>query len=192
MTSSSGHVALSNAREHSKYAVGYCLKFVRQEAWEIGSLYGSAIDAWYGAVHRHPGDRHPPVGAPMFYAGGKYGHIVVATDEAGQMRSTDCHSSGDVSEDTVSWPERAWGQTYLGWAEDLNGIDLPLEEEDDEMTEDDWKRMRSIVRDEVKDELNKQRPSYVSAFLAGEVSSEPETNVKKALRLSAEHARDKH
>ena len=126
------------------------MKFVRAEAWGIGGLYASAIDAWRGAVVRHPGDRTPPVGAPMFYEGGQYGHVVVATANQGPgMRGTDMPNSGAVSESDVGWPERAWGVSYLGWTEDLNGVDLPLDTEEDEMTPDDWEKLRAIVADEV-------------------------------------------
>lgn len=146
MTAASGKEAVANARKFTRYDVGMCQKFVRGEAWEIGSLYGSAIEAWHGAMHKHPGDRNPPLGAPMFYSGGQYGHVVIRTD---RMRSTDCPTSGQVSEADIDWPERTWGDTYLGWTEDLNGVRLPLGEEDDEMNEKDWDRLRSIVRDEV-------------------------------------------
>jgi hypothetical protein len=147
MTAANGKQAVSNARKFTRYDVGMCQKFVRGEAWQIGSLYGSAIDAWHGAMHKHPGDRKPPLGAPMFYSGGQYGHIVINTGP-GDIRSTDCPSSGQVSEADTDWPVRSWGDTYLGWTEDLNGVRLPLGEED-EMTEDDWDRLRNIVRDEV-------------------------------------------
>lgn len=127
MTAASGKAAVANADQHSTYDVGMCLKFVRAEAWEIGSLYGSAIDAWNGAHKKHPGDRNPPDGAPCFYRGGTYGHIVVyRRHDAGRIRSTDCTYSGKVSDADLSWPETAWGDDYLGWTEDLNGVDLPL------------------------------------------------------------------
>jgi hypothetical protein len=151
MTAPSGQAALDNARQWSSYPPGYCLKFCRAEAWRIGGLYGSAIDAWHGAVHRHPGDRNPPVGAPMFYSGGTYGHIVVCGDDPGDddIRGTDMPKSGQVSDGDMDWPVTNWGQTYLGWTEDLNGVDLPLGKDDDDMTEDDWKKLRGIVADEV-------------------------------------------
>jgi hypothetical protein len=126
-----------------------CLKWVRAEAWQIGSLYGSAIDAWYGAVDRHPGDRSPPLGAPLFYEGGQHGHIVIGVKaNAEPMRGTDMPSSGVVSESDLDWPVRNWGVKYLGWTGDLNGVDLPLESED-EMTPEDWDKLRRIVGEEV-------------------------------------------
>ena len=147
MTADSGQQALSNAREVKTYPQGYCLKFVR-EGWRIGGVYASAIDAWHGAIKRHPGDRNPPIGAPVFYSGGQYGHIVFNTEGPDDIRGTDMPSSGQVSEDDTNWPVRNWGQTYLGWTEDLNGVDLPLE--DEEMTSEDWQKLRDIVAEEVK------------------------------------------
>jgi hypothetical protein len=123
MTAESAEKAVANAREITKYEPGYCLRYVR-ESWRIGSLYASAIEAWNGSRDKHPGDRNPPYAAPCYYRIGQYGHVVIATN---RIRSTDCHSSGYVNEEDLSWPEKAWGATYLGWAGDLNGIDLPLE-----------------------------------------------------------------
>ena len=152
MTAPSGQAALNNARQVNTYPVGYCLKYVRAEGWRIGGLYASAIDAWHGAIERHPGDRNPPLGAPMFYEGGQYGHIVLCTEsERERMRSTDMPYSGAVSEGDLDWPVSHWGQRYLGWTGDLNGVDLPIAKgEDDEMTPDDWDKLRGIVRDEVE------------------------------------------
>jgi hypothetical protein len=149
MTSPSGQAAVDHARKTDRYDPGMCLKYVRAEAWQIGALYGDAIDAWYGAVDQHPGDRTPPLGAPMFYSGGQHGHIVFNTKaNTENMRSTDMPSSGVVSEGDLDWPVTHWGARYLGWAGDLNGVDLPLGNED-EMTGDDWEKLRGIVRDEV-------------------------------------------
>jgi hypothetical protein len=188
VTAPSGQAALDNARQVDTYAVGYCLKYVRAEAWRIGGLYASAIDAWHGAVHRHPGDRNPPLGAPMFYSGGQYGHVVFNSKaNTENMRGTDMPNNGAVSEGDLDWPVTHWGCTYLGWTEDLNSVDLPLESED-EMTPDDWDKLRNIVRDEVQ----RARPDYVTSILAGEVDDrDPDpTTVKKALRLSADAARE--
>lgn len=148
MTADSAQQAVKNARAVSGYATGYCQKYVREQCWRVPSLYGSAIEAWNGARHKHPGDRTPPLGAPCFYKGGQYGHVVIWVGDD-DMRSTDCPSSGRVSDADLGWPERAWGDDYLGWAEDLNGIDLPLGD-DDEMNSDDWNKLRDIVHDEVE------------------------------------------
>lgn len=140
MTAKSGAAAVANADKWTSYDVGMCLQWVRWRCWDVGSFYGSAIDAWHGARRKHPGDRNPPKGAPLFYSGGSYGHIVICRGGP-RMRSTDCQSSGRVSDADLSWPEGAWGDSYLGWAEDLNGVDLPLDTggtgEDDDMPQYD-------------------------------------------------------
>jgi hypothetical protein len=86
----------------------------------------------------------------MFYSGGTYGHIVVTgdDDQDDDIRGTDMPHSGQVSDGDMDWPVQNWGQTYLGWTEDLNGVDLPLGK-DDEMTPDDWDKLRKIVGEEV-------------------------------------------
>lgn len=62
MTARNPDEAVSNANSYTSYDTGMCLKWVRGPCWEIGSLYGSAIDAWNGARYKHPGDWNPPDG----------------------------------------------------------------------------------------------------------------------------------
>ena len=154
MTAKSGDAARVNGDQYSSYDSGMCQKFVRGPCWEVGSLYGSAIEAWNGAREKHPGDRNPPEGAPVYYSGGQYGHAVLyQSPGTSRIRSTDAPSTGKVSDQDLDWPERAWGYKYLGWTGDINGVDLPLgggEGEDDEMKEDDFERIRKIVRQEVE------------------------------------------
>lgn len=131
MTAQTPAEAVHNANATGSCEVGYCLQYVRTW-WEVGPLYASAIEAWNGARHKHPGDRTPPYAAPVFYAGGTYGHIALSNgDGTISIRSTDCTYAGDVSTVALSWPETAWGDSYLGWTSDLNATDLPLTTEDD-------------------------------------------------------------
>jgi hypothetical protein len=137
MVAKDGNAAVANARKVTSYPQGYCLKWVR-ECWLIGSFYASAIDAWNGAKYKHPGDRNPPKGAAMYYSGGKYGHIVIAVGEpGGRMRSTDCTSATRVNDADINWPVNAWGDKYLGWSSDLNGVDLPLQAQTPDGGDDD-------------------------------------------------------
>jgi hypothetical protein len=114
----------------------------------VPSLYGSAIDAWNGAVEKHPGDRTPPIGAPCYYSGGSYGHAVIYVGN-GNVRSTDTPSSGKVGEKPLAYYESAWGYRYLGWTGDLNGIDLPLggsgDEDDMPLSNDDVEKVADAV-----------------------------------------------
>lgn len=138
MTAPSGKAAVDRANGWSSYESGMCLKWVRGPCWDIGSYFGSAIEAWNGARYKHPGDRSAPVGAPLFYKGGSYGHVVICKPNDEGMRSTDCTTTGDVSDAAITWVEKHWGYTYLGWIEDLNGVRLPLDLEGDDMPYRDW------------------------------------------------------
>ena len=118
--------AIANADSYTTCEPAYCLKYVR--TWlEIGSGAADAIGAWNAAKHKHPGDTSPPPGAPLFWksgAGGSgHGHITLFKNV--KMRTTDKSQSGHVSDDDGHWPHTQWGQTYLGWTEDLNGVHIP-------------------------------------------------------------------
>lgn len=143
MTAKSAEEAVANGRAVKTYDVGMCQKFVRSPCWEVGSLYGSAIDAWHGAAEKHPGDRNPPNGAPCYYSGGAYGHAVISVG-GGRIRSTDCQSATYVNDAALDWPERQWGYSYLGWTGDINGVDLPLEGDEDMNLTDE--NLRDIAR----------------------------------------------
>lgn len=155
MVADNGSEAVANARSRSSYEQGMCQKFTR-ESWEVGSLYGSAIEAWNGATEKHPGDRTPPTGAPCYYRGGQYGHAVVFMESGGgDMRSTDCQTTGRVSDADLSWPEKNWGYTFLGWTGDINAQDLPLGDEDDmAISDQDAKK----IADEVWERLLSGQP----------------------------------
>lgn len=144
--------AVRNAHQVGSYPVGYCLRWVREQ-WEVGPLAASAIEAWNIARWKHPGDRHPPTGAPTYYAGGRYGHITFHCPRRHLgVRSTDCFSSGRVSDTDIGWTERTWGYRYLGWTEDLNGVRV-IEEDDmpsySEWTDADRKALARDVTDAV-------------------------------------------
>src|SRR5215510_2665020 len=123
MVASSGDEAVANAKRYTTCTPGMCLKYVR--TWlEIGSREMDAISAWNTAKHKHPGDTSPPRGAPVFWKGGSHGHIALAVNND-MARSTDTASTGLVNTKDLSWWSANWGQTYLGWTEDLNGTTIP-------------------------------------------------------------------
>jgi hypothetical protein len=147
VTARSPRHALDNARSVNSYPPGMCQQYVRLVCWEVGPLYGSAIEAWNGARFKHPGDRTPPPAAPLYFEGGRYGHAVIGVGGS-DMRSTDCRTRGQVSDEAITWVERNWGYRYLGWTEDLNGVELPLrttDDEEDEMTPKDWERLQGML-----------------------------------------------
>lgn len=117
--------AVKNANSYGHCDPGMCLQYVR--TWlEIPSRDGTAFIAWQNAQHKHKGDRTPPRGAPLFWKSGPggsgAGHITLCKGDT--MRTTD-KPTGVVANDDGSWPHDQWGQDYLGWTEDLNGVRIP-------------------------------------------------------------------
>jgi hypothetical protein len=124
MVVQSANAAIDNANGQSTCDPGYCLKNVR--TWlGIGSREADAADAWRTAIGKHPDDKHPPKGAPVFWTGGSSGHGHIALTKADKMRSTDIPSAGRVGNDDGRWPREHWGLTYVGWAEGFNGVAIP-------------------------------------------------------------------
>lgn len=164
---------------------GYCLQWSREKAG-IAAMYPDAATAWRHTLAPHPGAFDPPRGAFAYWTGGSqgYGHIAVSVGQ-GRVRSTDAGGWGQVATVPLEWVWNHWGLPYAGWAWDVNNVTVPHDEED-EMTGEDWDKLRKIVREEVHDAV----PHYVASILAGVVAEDTDTTVKKALRLSAEHARD--
>jgi len=114
---------IANARRQTHNVPNTCLMVVR--GWlEIPSQQPDANDAWRAAKHKHPGDRNPPRGAPVFWDSSQYGHIALAVTQD-LFRSTDTKSSGHVATVSDRWHDVNWHKTYLGWTEDLNGVDIP-------------------------------------------------------------------
>jgi hypothetical protein len=105
--------------------VPFTLREVRT-AFGIKPKYPSAAVAWKYAIGKHPKDRTPPVGAPVFWGGGRmgFGHIAIMTSK-GLVRSSDAGGRGLMGTKPLSWFEAHWGQRYLGWAEGFNGERIP-------------------------------------------------------------------
>lgn len=119
--------ALAAALSTSVCTPGQCLRYTR--TWlGIPAYYPDAATAWAKAKARHPADRTPPIGAPVFYAGGKHGHIALYLG-SGKIHTTDAPSAGRVTTQALTWPETHWGFTYSGWSEDLNTVTLPYLED---------------------------------------------------------------
>lgn len=75
-----------------------------------------------------------------YWTGGSqgYGHIAVGVG-GGRVRSTDANGAGNVATRTLAWFDAAWPSIdYAGWAWNVNGVEIPHEQEDDEMSYRDW------------------------------------------------------
>lgn len=106
-------------RERSTNRVGMCLWHV-QDSYQSPHLYPSAIEQWRQAHQKHPGDRTPPVGAPVYFAGGRFGHIAIYVGD-GRVRSTDSGGAGRMATTSIDWFRTHWGYSYLGWTGDIGG-----------------------------------------------------------------------
>lgn len=105
--------------------VGMCLWHV-QDAFNSPHLYPSAIAQWNAAAFKHH-DRDIPIGAPVFYRGGKFGHIVIYVGN-GRVRSSDAGGSGRMATVPIDWFKQHWGYEYLGWSGDIGGQKIAFDD----------------------------------------------------------------
>lgn len=112
--------AISWAKGRATYATRMCLQFVRL-AFGLAARYPDAATAWREAKYRHAGDKNPPAGVPVFWTGTKNGHVAMSLG-GGLVRSTDVPAKGKVGNVSIATLTARWGMTYVGWAEDLNGV----------------------------------------------------------------------
>lgn len=98
---------------------GLCLKFVRS-AYGLPAVHPDAHSAWHAAKGRHTEPGYPPRGVPVFWRGGRYGHVALSLGK-GWCISTDYVRQGRADRVPIDTITRGWGLTYLGWAESLNG-----------------------------------------------------------------------
>jgi hypothetical protein len=106
---------------------GFCLQFTR-ECFDVAALYGSAIDAWNGARWRHEGDRNPPPAVPVWFATSSvYDHVAIRTEDAYVVSTfnDDVRLFTDIAD-----IERQFDGSFLGWAEDINGVRVYTQEDD--------------------------------------------------------------
>jgi hypothetical protein len=126
------------AQQHNR--VGMCL-WETQEAFTAPHWYPSAIEQWRHAKVRHR-DRRAPRGAPMFWDGGRYGHVAIYAG-AGQVRSSDAAGPGRMGTVPIDWFTTRWGYRFVGWTEDIGGqlIDFQIKEEPHVITDKDIARI---------------------------------------------------
>ena len=105
--------------------VGMCL-WECQEIYPTNHWYPSAISQWRNAKKKHTSKKNIPIGAPIYYSGGKYGHVVLYVGD-GMVRSTDAGGRGKMATVSIEWFHRAWGYKYEGWSEDLGGKNIDFD-----------------------------------------------------------------
>lgn len=114
--------ARSQADRSIYWGPGVCLKFARN-AYPVDAYNPTAARAWYAAHFKHGTTSTPPTGVPVWWTGGSHGAGHVApSDGYGYCLSTDILRSGRVNRVPISLIAHAWGLTYRGWTEDINGV----------------------------------------------------------------------
>lgn len=144
MTINTRKQAMAEARGTTHNGKGFCQQVTR--GWYDAPSAGDqdhdgdadAKDGWLSEpLHaRHPGDRTPPAGVPLYFEkdGGRgFGHRCISWDDKGLTRSTDMddgHYAPTVTGfATISEIERAMGVRYVGWSETIDGYTIPAEPE---------------------------------------------------------------
>ncbi len=117
--------SVPKARAFTKYdPPGMCCQFV----WNCIAAprrfgLADANAAWARAKSRRT-DQSPPAGAPVYWAGGKHGHIAISVG-GGVVRSTDWPEKGRVGDVKIATMTSSWGITYRGWSADWAGVPIP-------------------------------------------------------------------
>lgn len=112
---------------------GYCLYYVWQAYDAHGAdtrlSAGTATEAWNLSQGKHPGDRNPPAGVPVFWgpkAGSAAGDVVISLG-GGRVACTDYPNYGQVGIATIDQRERQIGRPYLGWAERIFDVQIDFD-----------------------------------------------------------------
>jgi len=117
--------SVPKARAFTRYdPPGMCCQFV----WNCIAAprrfgLADANAAWARSKTRR-GDQDPPAGAPVYWAGGKHGHIAISVGN-GVVRSTDWPRKGQVGDVKIAAITSSWGITYRGWSADWAGVPIP-------------------------------------------------------------------
>lgn len=120
VASRTGTEALAAALSQMTNAVGMCLAVV-QEWWQSGHSFPDAWAQWMGTVQHRDGN--PPIGAPVFFSGGKHGHVAIYAGN-GLIRSTDWPSAGKTGNVPLMTLATQWHKPYVGWGSTLNNRQL--------------------------------------------------------------------
>jgi len=105
----------------TKGYAGMCLLWVRF-VFGVPKVFDTAFLAWKGAKFKHPADPDPPASVPVFFepSANGLGHITYSLGDR-RVRTTNS-VTGKIYNTTIDTISTKWGQAYLGWTEDLNGV----------------------------------------------------------------------
>ena len=132
MAAIDGTAAAEVMRGFRDLAPGMCLHYVWQAYKAVGASTGrsagTAAIGWDRTDGRHPGDRNPPRGVPVWwgnrYDGNTAGDVVISLGD-GRVICTDYPTWGRIGICTIDEREEQIGRTYLGWSECI--FDQPIQ-----------------------------------------------------------------
>jgi hypothetical protein len=110
---------------------GMCLRFA-QSVYDAPVKHASAWDAWNATTLKHLDRDLPPVSVPVWFShygtyGGVYanwGHVVAYFPDRAQFLSSPGNGYGHAWLNSIEEVERMFNSTYVGWSEDLNGLQI--------------------------------------------------------------------
>lgn len=119
--------AIAHMRGLSNLIHGRCLMYVWQAYDHAGAdttrTAGTALDAWHKSEGKHPGDRNPPRGVPVWFGEQPSGDVVISLGN-GRVIATDQPRYGVIGECTIAERESLAGGPYLGWTSHI--FDAPI------------------------------------------------------------------
>ena len=113
------------SRESTYVGVGYCLRTVRGPIFEVPALWPDAETAWEEAdgQHRTADPMAIPFGAVPYWLNGGFGHVAVSVG-GGLCLTTDYRRPGYVDLAPIAALGPWCRGKLVGWAEELNGVDV--------------------------------------------------------------------
>lgn len=145
-----GRAAAQTMIDFRTWRPGYCLEAV----WQAYKRHGARTDraaptayvGWQNSGDKHPDDRNPPAGVPVWFGprrGSDAGDVVISLGD-GRVVATDWPRGGVIGVTTIDARQRQIGRPYLGWTGDILGVPIlqatahtpPIPEptQEDEMT----------------------------------------------------------
>lgn len=132
---------------------GYCLRYVWQAYKRNGASTNrsapTAYVGWQNSDDKHPGDRNPPPGVPVWWgpkASSSAGDVVISLG-GGRVVATDWPYNGVINITTIDQRERQIGRPYLGWTGDILGAAIDYPGGDDVGTIDSTKENKQVIKD---------------------------------------------
>lgn len=106
---------------------GHCLEAVwaayKANGARATTTAPTATDGWYRSAGKHPGDRNPPAGVPVWWGpkrSSAAGDVVISLG-GGRVVATDWPYNGVINVTTIGLREQQIGRPYFGWTEEILG-----------------------------------------------------------------------